>query len=133
MEDAITPNPQNVGIETDVVNDIRQTAADMSGWLKFLGIVNIIYGALTAISIVGIIIAWIPIWMGILLFQAGSSATNARFGANYELVTMMRKMKTFFILTAVLIIVSVAVVLIAFFTVGLGILPFLSSFSEFQQ
>lgn len=42
----------------------------VTGWLKFLGIVNIIGGAFTALSIVGIIIAWLPIWMGILALQA---------------------------------------------------------------
>jgi hypothetical protein len=135
MQDATTPTPQNIGTGTDViVTDIRQTASDMSGWLKFLGVINIIYGALTALSIVGIIIAWIPIWMGVLLFQAGSSATNAQMGqANHELVTMVRKLKTFFILTSILIIVSIATIIIVFFTVGIGILPFLDSAQNFNS
>ena len=38
------------------------------GWMKFLGIVMVIAGIFTAITIVGIIIAWLPIWLGVLLF-----------------------------------------------------------------
>lgn len=135
MQDASTPTPQNIGTGTDlIINEIRQTASDMSGWLKFLGVINIIYGALTALSIVGIIIAWIPIWMGVLLFQAGSSATNAQMGhSNHEMVTMVRKLKTFFILTSILIIVSIATIIIVFFTVGIGILPFLDSAQNFNS
>jgi hypothetical protein len=40
------------------------------GWLKFLGVISIIQGVLTAFSIVGILICWIPIWLGILLLRS---------------------------------------------------------------
>lgn len=134
MEESTTAIPQSAASGSDIVNNIRATAADMAGWLKFLGVISIIEGALTALSIVGIIIAWIPIWMGVLLFQAGSNATMAQASErSQELVIMTRKLKTFFILTSVLIIVSLAIGVILFFTVGFGILPFLSSFTQSQQ
>lgn len=134
MEESTTAIPQSASSGSDVVNNIRTTAAEMAGWLKFLGVINIIYGALTALSIVGIIIAWIPIWMGVLLFQAGSNATMAQASErSQELVTMTRKLKTFFILASVLIIVGLAIGIIVFFTFGFGILPYLSSFTESQQ
>jgi hypothetical protein len=34
------------------------------GWLKFLGVLSFIGGIFQALSIVGIVIAWLPIWMG---------------------------------------------------------------------
>ena len=42
------------------------------GWLKFFGVMAIIMGALQVLTIWGIVLAWLPIWIGVLLFQAGS-------------------------------------------------------------
>ncbi|MFO7651171.1 MAG: DUF5362 family protein, partial [bacterium] len=50
----------------------RTNARGLAGWLKFFGIVTIIAGALNALSLVGILWAWLPIWLGVLLVQAGS-------------------------------------------------------------
>ncbi|MFQ5584705.1 MAG: DUF5362 family protein [Calditrichia bacterium] len=128
-----TPPPPGEGPDAMVLKNLKQTASDMSGWLKFLGIVNIISGALSAITIVGIIYAWLPIWMGVLLLQAGNSATNARFGgSNEELIVVMQKLKTFFILTGVLMIIAFAITIIALITVGAGLIPFISNLRDIQ-
>ncbi|NIW79677.1 MAG: hypothetical protein GWN16_09545, partial [Calditrichae bacterium] len=60
--------------QSQAVLQLKRSAGTMSAWLKFLGIVSIISGAVVAITIVGIIIAWLPIWLGVLLFQAGDRA-----------------------------------------------------------
>lgn len=44
-----------------------------AGWLKFLGILNIIAGVLYCLTIVGIIFGWLPIWIGISLNKASAS------------------------------------------------------------
>jgi hypothetical protein len=132
MEESITPTPQTTGYGGDAIAEIRRTAAEMAGWLKFVGIVNIISGALTAISIVGIVIAWIPIWMGVLLFQAGSNAVNAQAGQRTdELVTAVKRLKTYFIINGVLIIVGVAIAILVFIFMIMGLLPFLREFNQF--
>lgn len=134
MEESTTPIPQTPGYSGDAIAEIRQAASQMAGWLKFVGVVNIISGALTAISVVGIIIAWIPIWMGVLLFQSGSSANNAMAGQRTdELVNVVRKLKTYFIINGVLIIVGVAIVILVFLFMMMGILPFLREFNQFQN
>ncbi len=66
----------------DVLKDLQNSAVNMTGWLKFVGIVTIVSGALAALSVVGIIFAWIPIWLGILLMQAAARAENARISDN---------------------------------------------------
>jgi hypothetical protein len=109
-------------METTVDNSldaIKQTAVSMSGWLKFLGIINIIWGAVTAISIVGIIFAWLPIWLGVVLLQAASSATHANLSNDpNDLAEMMSKLRMYFIIQGVLIIVSVAAVIIGIIVFG---------------
>ena len=55
--------------EENLVNEISYPLFSNRGWIKFLGILMLIYGIFVAISIVGIIIAWLPIWLGILLIE----------------------------------------------------------------
>jgi hypothetical protein len=103
-----TSTPQEFAIDR-----MKQTAMTMSAWLKFLGIVTIISGALSVISIVGILIAWLPIWLGVLLFQAGDRAQSAKFSndLNY-LVQMMEKLKMYFMINAVVVIIGIAFVVL---------------------
>ncbi|HFE63880.1 MAG TPA: hypothetical protein ENK14_05620 [Caldithrix sp.] len=105
--------------ESAILQQIEGISQNMNGWLKFLGIMNIIYGALSAISIIGILIAWLPIWLGVLLLQAGGKATNARLTNNpRELVAMMDKLRLYFVIQGILIIVMIAVALIGVFMFG---------------
>ena len=109
-------------METTVDNSmdaIKQTAVSMSGWLKFLGIINIIWGAFSAISIVGIIFAWLPIWLGVVLLQAASSATHANLSNDpNDLAEMMSKLRMYFIIQGVLIIVGMAAVVMGIIVFG---------------
>ena len=47
------------------------------GWLKLLGVLAIIGGIFYCITIVGIIIAWLPIWMGVLAVQSSNRYAQA--------------------------------------------------------
>lgn len=97
--------------EQDVVKRIKDISFRMNGWLKFVGIMLIIGGAISALSIVGIIVAWVPIWLGVLLLQAGGKASNAQLTDNpMELVLMMDKLRLFFIILGIMIIVELVLV-----------------------
>jgi len=105
--------------EAFAIQQMKQTALTMSTWLKFLGIVLIVSGAISAISIVGIIFAWLPIWMGVLLFQAGDRASGVRYSEDLNsMAQMMEKLKMYFIIYAVVIIVSLAFVILFFAFAG---------------
>jgi len=105
--------------EAVILSQIQQISNGMTGWLKFLGVVNIVIGAIYVISLWGIIIAWIFIWLGILLLQMANRINNARFTNNQgELVQMMDKLRLYFIIQGVLIIVSIVMVIIAMIVFG---------------
>ncbi len=96
------------------------------GWLKFLGVLSIISGVGQALSIVGILFAWLPIWMGILMFQAGSNIeAAAQFGDKFAFLRSMGSLKTYFVLQGVLtligILISVSMLCIMFVLPLLGI------------
>ncbi len=46
------------------------------GWLKFVGIMSILYGVLVCLSIIGIIFGWIPILVGVKLLNCSQSLTD---------------------------------------------------------
>ena len=82
-------------------------------WLQLVGVMLIIGGLLTALSIVGIIICWIPIWAGIALMQAAGSIDQAYSSGSAEAATMaMRRLKTYFTIFGVLTLVYIAFVIL---------------------
>jgi hypothetical protein len=112
---------QPVQAQNPVLDKLALSAKNMAVWAKFIGIVNIVMGALTALSLVGIIIAWLPIWMGVILFQAGSRADEAYTGKKYDqLIPMMDKLRMYFLVQGILIIVGVAVTILSFVIFGAG-------------
>lgn len=92
----------------------RRNAKGMTGWIKFMGIMTIIGGCLQALSIVGLVIAWLPIWMGVVLTKAGSRAREyADKGDFASLEGMIGQLKTYFTISGILIIISFVVSIIA--------------------
>ncbi len=116
-------------MEANVSADLRQqqivdSVKGLKGWLKFLGILSIIGGILYALTLVGIIFAWLPIWLGVILNQAGSKAAEyAERGDNASLAALLEKLKTYFTITGILVIISFALgIIITILGLILGLL-----------
>lgn len=92
------------------------------GWMKFLGVLAILYGVLTALSIVGLLIAWLPIWMGVLLYQAAEAAEGAVHANDAASLTRaLSKLRTYFVIMGVLALIGLVVMLLgAVMGLGLG-------------
>ncbi len=113
-----------------LVEAMRTELVKAKGWMKFVGIMMIIGGALYVLTIVGIIVAWLPIWMGVLLIQAaGLGEQFARSGDFEKLQLALAKLKTFFVLGGVSLIVGIALSVvwaIIALVVGIGeVMPFI--------
>ena len=67
------------------------------GWMKLIGVVLLVVGIIYAITIIGLIVAWLPIWLGVLLIQA-SNRINDAYLTDQEpsLWDALWKLKTFF-------------------------------------
>ena len=84
-----------------------------SGWMKAMGILSIVGGILSAITIVGIIYAWLPIWMGVIVYQAGKSAQIASTNKDEtKLMEVVSKIRLFFVISVIVGIVAYAIVII---------------------
>ncbi len=102
-------------MEASVSTDFTRQAISANvkatkGWLKFLGILSIIGGGLYALTLVGIVVAWMPIWLGIIMVQAGSRAQEyVERGDPKALAGYTGKIKTLFAIMGILTIISLAV------------------------
>ncbi len=87
---------------------IIQPIFESKGWMKLIGIVLIVQGAFTAISIIGLIIAWLPIWTGVLFLKSAKKAEEAYVvGTEADAIESLAKLKTIFIIYGVVTIVSI--------------------------
>ncbi|MFW6052636.1 MAG: DUF5362 family protein [Desulfosalsimonas sp.] len=104
--------------EEAILTRVAEPLYRAKGWMKFAGILSIIQGALLVLSIWGIIICWLPIWMGIILCSASNHISTAyETNDDSEFRTSMGKLATYFrifgILALVLIIIGVIGILVA--------------------
>lgn len=104
--------------------DVRSLSSALhsaKGWMKLVGVMMIIYGVLTALSIVGIIVAWLPIWMGVLLFQSASAVERAHQSDDAAaLMESLSKLKTYFTIMGVLTLIGLILMFAAFFFGGMA-------------
>lgn len=103
---------------------ITTNCKDMNGWIKFLGIAYIISGGVSIIFTlgIGIIIAWMPIWLGVILLKVANGSREVAEGKVESLGNMFGSLKTFFILSGVFAIISVAFSLIWFMFIGIAMI-----------
>jgi len=118
------------GDEQQLVREISAPLFAAKGWMKFLGVLMIVYGVLMAITVVGIIICWLPIWIGVLLLQTATAMESTQAsGSKMELHGALSKLKTYFTIYGVLALIGIIVSIITIFTVGLAsLVPFMSSY-----
>ncbi len=96
---------------------------ESKGWMKLIGVTMIVYGALSALTIVGIIFAWLPIWVGATLLQSASAAERAHLHNDHgSLLQSMQKLRTFFTINGVLVLVGLVLVAgsVLFVLLGIG-------------
>lgn len=100
-------------------------AYDSKGWLKFLGVICIVAGGLQILTIVGILIAWLYIWLGVLLWQAGDRAGQAMHLRDPMMLEQyLHKLKTIIVIagvaTAIMVVASILGLIIAVILGGIA-------------
>ncbi len=100
---------------SEAIRDLSMPLASGKGWVKFVGIVDIVIGALQAMSVIGILWAWIPIWQGVLLLQCGGAIERAQMaGDESALRQALDKLRVYFIIQGVLMIIGFAFMALMF-------------------
>ncbi|HVB84086.1 MAG TPA: DUF5362 family protein [Rhodanobacteraceae bacterium] len=103
------------------IRELSQPLAAGKGWMKFLGVMYIISGVLPALTIVGLLWAWLPIWLGIVLMQSAGAIERAQFNGDQGAFALsLDKLRLYFVILGVTMIVSLvlmAVFILFFFGV----------------
>lgn len=104
----------NGGNEGEQIKRLASVLASGSSWIKCLAVFMFISGGLEVLTITGIIIAWIPIWLGVTLWSAASKAQNAAvLGSETEMLGALDKLRFFFKLSVIASIVLLILGVIA--------------------
>jgi hypothetical protein len=98
--------------DNDLEQKVTATCKEMRGWIKFLAIVWIVSGGIYALTIVGMVIAWIPIWLGIVLLRLSNNCKEIAEGGFESLGNMFSSLKTFFLLTGIFTIITIVLSII---------------------
>ena len=98
--------------EASQIKRLSEPLYRVKGWMRFAGVLSIITGALQVLSIWGIVIAWLPIWMGVVLYSASNYVQKAYENEQeQDMVTSLGKLgkyfKIFGIFALVLMIVAI--------------------------
>ena len=125
----------SVPTEQLLVREVSGPLYQARFWMKLSGVLMIIYGGLTALTIIGIIFAWLPIWLGLLLYQAASSAELARTSGEVEALTQsVDKLRLYFTIMGIIMLVgvvlTVGVVMIGGLAMMAGMMELLQQASQ---
>jgi hypothetical protein len=114
-ETPTTETPPTRSPAEDLVKQLSLTVSGSAGWMKFLGVLLILYGILLIFTLVGILICWLPIWLGVILFKAAGDAETASRGAPQRLLDFIQKINRFFLIEGILALIGLIVFLVALF------------------
>lgn len=99
---------ENLNSVQNLVREVSLPLFSSKGWIKFLGILMILYGAFLVLTIVGVIIAWLPIWLGILLNQTANRIEQAQISGDIaSMVKSQNSLSTFFTVYGVLALIGI--------------------------
>jgi hypothetical protein len=119
--------------EKPLIQELSVPLYQAKGWMKLLGVVMIVHGVLTALSLVGIIVAWLPIWLGVLLFKSAGMVEGAQLsGDKTQMLEGLRKLKTYFVINGVLMLIVLVLIAASFLMFGAGIFALLSESGGMQ-
>lgn len=111
---------QDINTES-IIKDICLPLFNAKFWMKLIGVVMIIYGVLVALSIIGLLIAWLPIWIGVLLFQSANAIDAAYNQADQAAaVRAMDRLKVYFIINGVLMLIMIILGVLGFLFGGMA-------------
>ena len=101
-----------------MIREISNPLYRSKSWIKFLGILLILQGVITAATLFGLIIAWLPIWVGLILYRAAKKIEEADAkGEQADLESAMKFISQYFtiqgIFTLLGIMISISLFILA--------------------
>jgi hypothetical protein len=109
------------GDSSQLIKRLAVILTEAGGWMKFLAILSFLSGAGMVFG-PGIVICWLPIWLGVVLWKAAAKAQEAAFtGSEADMIGALDQLRFYFKLTAIYRIIMF-VVMIVFIIVFFGMI-----------
>nr|WP_281398124.1 DUF5362 family protein [Ruficoccus amylovorans] len=123
-------------IQEAAVIALSEPLAKSGFWLKLMAVLQFLYAGIYIIGSfgIGIIFAWLPIWMGVLMWQAANRARDAALSGDLmTAITAQNKIKLLIIIMGVITLLSIVLALL--FIVFIGVIGASSPnfLEEFRQ
>ncbi|HSH49014.1 MAG TPA: DUF5362 family protein, partial [Halomonas sp.] len=110
------PSPSSPFALRDIIEPLYRSRF----WMQLLGVMLILTGVLTAISVIGLVVAWIPVWAGVALFQAAGAAKRGYENhSEDDIKQTMAKLRTYFLISGIMTLLYV-LFMVATMLLGLG-------------
>jgi len=111
--------PPSAPTDSIPVRQASRPLYESKTWLKLLGVISIVSGALSVLTIVGIVFAWLPIWLGILLWKSGKAIEAAHeTGDAASFLESQSRLKTYFLISGIVALIGIILTVIAFLFFG---------------
>lgn len=122
MQEIPDPQAEYHSHDPERIRRIGRPLYDARTWMQFSGLVLILLGIASVLSIWGILICWIPIWLGVLLIKSASGFETAQAsGDEAPLQAAMARLKTVFIILGVMLALELLLIVIGML-VGVGMM-----------
>jgi hypothetical protein len=102
----------------ELLKKLCYRAGASAGWMKFLGILSIAQGVFLIFTLWGILICWLPIWVGLILYRAAGDAEVAARGAPPRLQDFLQRINRYFLIQGILTLIGIIVGIIVALVVG---------------
>ncbi|MBN2327343.1 MAG: hypothetical protein JXR73_09310 [Candidatus Omnitrophica bacterium] len=112
--------PHNNDMTSSLVKEISYPLYQSKIWLRIIGIISILSGIISIFTIIGILFCWIPIWLGVLLYQSATSIEIAQLSGSKEKFTdSLDKLRLYFLIMGIMTLLGV---IVSIFALGFGML-----------
>lgn len=108
-------NPPPFGNGGASVAELADPLAQGKGWIKFLAIVQLVFSGIYVLASFGfgLIVAWLPIWLSILLLQTASAIEQAQVQNDaVAMKTALSKLRLYFMIQAIAMIVGICLAIL---------------------
>jgi len=106
--------PPSVRTESIPVRQAARPLYESKTWIKLLGAISIVSGVLGVLSVFGIVFAWLPIWLGVLLWQSGKAVEAAHeTGDAARFLESQSKLKTYFLVAGIVSLIGIILMVLA--------------------
>lgn len=121
MEEHVEDQMEEQQYDYNAISKICKPMAKVSQWMNLIALVLILIGILLIFTIYGIVICWIPIWMGVVLAQSTSIFKVASFQNNKDTaIAAMKKLSTFFTISGIVFLVGLVFSISTFIMILVG-------------